>query len=310
MSSAFIDVFLITGFLGSGKTTFLCQLLTQIMENPQFKIGVLINEFGTMNVDSDILPKAEINFLEINGGSIFCSCLHTEFIESLKLLHESTEINTLFVEASGLSNPSMIFQDLNIVKQQIGDIYKLRETICLIDSSNFMKLKEVMVNITTQVQVASIALINKIDLVDSRVLALIEQTLHIISPSIKIFKTNFGKLAFKKLGLSPIQKSESIKAKRDTKGGYQSLTMTQTESFLESKFIHFINQIKESTFRIKGNIQLEEKWYRIDGVEENVSITPLDSNSSQGRLVIIYKETLNLDEIQQGWNILGISNQS
>ena len=118
MLSPFIDVYLITGFLGSGKTTFLCQLLEQIKKHPQLRIGVLMNEFGAENVDSGLLPESELEFVEINGGSIFCSCLHTEFIQALKLLHESTEINTLFIEASGLSNPSMLFQDLTIVKNQ------------------------------------------------------------------------------------------------------------------------------------------------------------------------------------------------
>ena len=71
-----IDLYIVSGFLGSGKTTFLKNMLFNFDKK---KTGVLVNEFGAVNIDSVRLSGDTIKMVEINNGSIFCSCLKGDF---------------------------------------------------------------------------------------------------------------------------------------------------------------------------------------------------------------------------------------
>ena len=102
-----IDIILVTGFLGVGKTTLLNRLIERYKSK---KLGVIINDFGKISVDGillrDLLPDSQNNsIIEIKNGSIFCSCLSVDLVTALK---EYIELNPdlLIIETSGLSDPS------------------------------------------------------------------------------------------------------------------------------------------------------------------------------------------------------------
>ena len=109
--------FLITGFLGSGKTTFLKMITTQF--GNKLRIGIVQNEFAPGAVDGTELKNSGSSFeiLEVNNGSVFCVCLLGSFIKSLSEFVETHQPDMLFLEASGLSDPTktispFIFPDL------------------------------------------------------------------------------------------------------------------------------------------------------------------------------------------------------
>ena len=77
-----LQLYLIGGFLGSGKTTFLKHMLEN-MENR--KIGVLVNEFGNISIDGTVVRKQGMEMVELNNGSIFCACLKDSFVKTLKM---------------------------------------------------------------------------------------------------------------------------------------------------------------------------------------------------------------------------------
>ena len=100
------SVFLITGFLGSGKTTFLTQAIR--FYNGKKKIGVIQNEFAPANLDGKELIRTvdqKFDLLEINNGSAFCVCLLSDFLSSLEQFITQYQPDILFIEASGLSDP-------------------------------------------------------------------------------------------------------------------------------------------------------------------------------------------------------------
>ena len=90
-----IQLYLVSGFLGSGKTTFLRQLLLQ-MQN--VRVGVIVNEFGSIGIDGKVLQQGDTKMVEINNGSIFCACLKDGFVKTLVAFLEQP-IDVLFIEA-------------------------------------------------------------------------------------------------------------------------------------------------------------------------------------------------------------------
>ena len=69
-------LYLLTGFLGAGKTTFLTSVLNDL---PDKKVAVIMNEFGKVGIDGPIIQKDGMELVELNRGSIFCSCLQLSF---------------------------------------------------------------------------------------------------------------------------------------------------------------------------------------------------------------------------------------
>ena len=75
-----IKLYFLTGFLGSGKTT----LLKNLLENMEgMKVGVIQNELGKISIDGTVLQNDDIHMVELNRGSIFCSCLRLSFVDAL-----------------------------------------------------------------------------------------------------------------------------------------------------------------------------------------------------------------------------------
>ena len=106
-----IKLYVLTGFLGSGKTTMLLKILDNLS---QHKVGIIQNEFGRIDVDSEILKRDGLVMTELTRGSIFCTCLQLKFSQALAEMSKQ-DIEYLFVESSGLADPSNIDEILEAV---------------------------------------------------------------------------------------------------------------------------------------------------------------------------------------------------
>ena len=104
MESANTQLYVLTGFLGAGKTTVLLKILEQLKGH---RVGIIQNEFGKLGIDGTILRNDDIHMVEINRGSIFCSCLKLNFVNALSEMAQQ-DFEYLFVESSGLGDPSNV----------------------------------------------------------------------------------------------------------------------------------------------------------------------------------------------------------
>ena len=105
-------VYLISGFLGSGKTTFLNRIIHAFPDNRSLMI--LMNEFGEMGLDGALVENDELDMLEISKGSIFCVCVKTDFIKGLTNIAQNIQPDVLIIEATGVANPSDLKRDLRL----------------------------------------------------------------------------------------------------------------------------------------------------------------------------------------------------
>jgi len=181
-----ISSFVITGFLGVGKTTLLTNSVQHYL--PDKKIAVIVNEFGDIGIDSKILTNVYSEVLEISEGCICCQ-LSEEFEKGVMEIIANYSPELIFVETSGASEPFPIYMSL----QNLG--VGVEGVICVVDAKHFSSYKE---NSTAKYQLggSNIIVLNKTDLVnDSEALA-VENEIREIKDKYNIKNMMTGKPIF------------------------------------------------------------------------------------------------------------------
>ena len=184
-----IPLYIITGFLGSGKTT----LLKRIVENyaDTLKIGVVQNEFAALNVDATELRHTgkAFSLLEVNRGSVFCVCRVADFKTGLSQFVDEFDLDAVFLEASGLSDPIAVVEILQAPELR-GRVF-LGKIWCIVDASTFLQMEQVNVRLAHQVRVADVVLVNKIDKADPLSIETIINRVQEINPLAEVVQTSY-----------------------------------------------------------------------------------------------------------------------
>ena len=176
-------LYVLTGFLGSGKTTILLKLLEQLKGH---RVGVIQNEFGKLSIDVEILRDGDIKMVELNRGSIFCTCLKLSFVQGLAEMAKQN-LEYLFVESSGWGDPSNLEEILAAAKELAGEVFDFQGAICLVDAVNFFdQLADGQPSdeetVYRQVKHCHLAVVTKVDLVDPQRLEAVEAKIREINP--------------------------------------------------------------------------------------------------------------------------------
>ena len=297
-----IKLYLLAGFLGAGKTTFLKKLIDKLSDK---KVGIIMNEFGKISIDGLLIKKNGIDILEINNGSIFCSCLKEPFIEGL-ITYSELPIDYLLVESSGMADPSSVKHLLNsVIGKMKGKSYDFRGTICIVDAVHFLEQVELLVAIRKQIAAGSLIIINKIDLCDEENLRSVEQTIREINPTAELHRTSYCDIDFNFLDRdftdsNTIEIEESCNTPFNRPVAY---TLSSNDPLDKDKLEDFIKSLAPSTLRIKGFFRLKEGWHQIDAVKEQIEIIPTAIEQDTSKLVIIAGSgLLSLQEIFNQWD--------
>ncbi len=174
-----IDVWLLTGFLGAGKTT----ALNYLLRSPVFadrKITLVINEFGKISIDGQLVEPGAYSKYEINKGSLFCICTKTDFLrifQEIRLL----EPDVVLVEATGIAETSDLEQLLceSVLK---GDFH-IQANLCIVDGVNFIKTAAFLKAAVSQVRWADGLVINKTDQLSDKEIQQVTGILKELNPS-------------------------------------------------------------------------------------------------------------------------------
>lgn len=190
MNQNHVPVTLISGFLGSGKTTLLNHLLRFHWNNEQ--IGIIVNDFGKISLDDQLIEKRTDDILTLRNGCICCSLLSglQSTIEKLTSVHN---VKAIVMEASGIADPSQvqrIFQENSLVKDRII----LDTVVTVIDALNYQRFVDEILVLRDQTEAAGLLLLNKTDLVDKKKLKQIEQLLRLQNPEALILRTVYAKV--------------------------------------------------------------------------------------------------------------------
>lgn len=183
--------YLVTGFLGSGKTSLLKHILKELASKK--RIAVIQNEFAPTSADgAELLTMKEpFKLVEVNNGSVFCVCMLGTFIQTLDKLLKEYHPEMVFLEASGLSDPVNILELLQDVK--IKDHIALQHIFAVVDALHFNKGLKMLSRVKHQIMIADTLILNKIDL-NTGDLSGIENMLKELNPFAEVVYTKHGKM--------------------------------------------------------------------------------------------------------------------
>ena len=265
-------LFVLTGFLGAGKTSFLQHVLEAFSDK---KLAVIQNEFGKIGIDGTILQKQGIPIKEINRGSIFCSCLQLSFVEALAELAKS-DAESLFVESSGLADPSNIRDILKSVEVLAGDVYDFQGVICLIDGVHFPKQVKDTETVDRQLKHCDVAIINKIDLISEEQYKKVFSLVRGVNPHCQVLSCAHGQadLSFMKEAFLQGDWAFSEESLNTVDNKPKTISLLCTESVEKGRFQQFLQAVLPECYRIKGFFLLDRSWMQVDVVEELIDYKP------------------------------------
>lgn len=301
-----VPFFFITGFLGSGKTTLLNRLLDEAAAQNK-KCGVIINEWGRVNIDSGLIQAKGIVIEELNNGQVFCSCLSGNFVQALALFAERP-LDMVIVETSGMANPVPLKNLLSEIDRLTGLHYDYRGMTTLVDPESFPDLVEVINAVEEQIIASQRVIINKIDLADPKTLHEVRQKVHELNPFAEIIETSHARVEGL-LDAPALPRRANEFTVRKVKTPYKRPThhiITTSESLAPEKAEAFVRSILPGALRIKGFVMDAARgWFYVDGVNDRVEVKSLEASGKEAKIVIIPKAGQELEaKVESAWNAI------
>ncbi|MEP1577085.1 CobW family GTP-binding protein [Roseibium album] len=177
-AQAQIPVTVLTGYLGAGKTTLLNRILT---ENHGQRYAVIVNEFGEVGIDNDLLVESDEEIFEMNNGCICCT-VRGDLIRTVQnLMKRKNAFDAIIVETTGVADPAPVAQTF-FMDDDVRASARLDAVVAVVDSRHVLQRLEDTEEAEDQVAFADVILINKTDLVSPEELSVVEARIRSINP--------------------------------------------------------------------------------------------------------------------------------
>jgi len=181
-----IPVTVLTGYLGAGKTTLLNRILS---EDHGRKYAVIVNEFGEIGIDNDLIVDSDEEVFEMNNGCICCTVRGDLIRVIAGLMKRKDKFDQILIETTGLADPAPVAQTF-FADEDVQKKAALDSIVTVVDAKHFLARLADSKEAEEQVAFADVILLNKTDLVPPADLAAVEQEIRAINPVATIHRTS------------------------------------------------------------------------------------------------------------------------
>ena len=252
----------ITGFLGAGKTTLLNYILTH---NGGLKFGVVVNDYGDINVDADLVAAKTDEKLELTNGCICCSLKTLDLQDAIdQFTHPNAGIDYILIEASGLAQP----KDLALtLRNTIGLRVRLDGIVTVLDAYNLEKNASASDLASEQIEYTDFVIINKTDLISKEKIKQIRQLIKSINPKARVLEAVSGAIDLRLIldqdvFLSHIKEFDESHTHDHVHDQFETFSFSADQPLHPKRFQEFVNtQLPTTVYRAKGFVDLGSKGH-------------------------------------------------
>ncbi len=259
-----VSFFILTGFLGAGKTTVLNEILT--LEHSS-RIAVLVNELGRISIDTKMILQSDDDVLELAGGCVCCAIdIKNDLWNGIDDVISRSNPDHVILETTGIAEPSAIINGFQYLEKTIAEKIQLAGIICVVDVT--MSMDEIRPEILDQIQSADRILLSKVDKASAKeiqrvhqLIAKINATSEVVSfPKNEIGKRNMSNWI---LEIRPPQKIYSLSNNHhkntDHLGQITAVSFSDNAPLVAETLMTLIESMKKDFLRIKGCVFISGK---------------------------------------------------
>jgi G3E family GTPase len=256
-----VPVHLISGFLGSGKTTLLQNLLNHCLANG-VKPAVMMNEYGEVNIDGELLRGQGFSVREMTNGCICCTIGGTLGLALQEVA--SLKPDVIFIEATGLADPIELVDQAT--KEDVLPLVRVASLIAVLDPVNFAYLaEELHSGIRQQTELADVVLLNKRDLAETAQLETIAAQIRALNPRAEVVITQRGVMDYDRLLSTKGEVLSSLVSPRcaPVHDHFHTLTALCETPLVRERFEQFMHTLPQTVWRAKGFVRFTdsaEQW--------------------------------------------------
>ncbi len=249
-----VPITIIAGFLGAGKTS----LLTHLLHSSHGKrMAVLVNDFGKLNVDAELIVRVEGETISLTNGCICCTIRDDLLTEVLNLLRQEAIPEHIIIETSGVSDPTLVAHTFQM--QAIQGMVEVESIISVVDADQALSLENEFLELAIrQIQVGDLLVLNKTDLVSPEKKSVLKTFIQSKAPKARIIESVMGRVPIDLiLNNSRFDLNQLPKITQDHNLEFETWTYTSSEMFTFMALRKALEQLPAGIYRAKGFVQLE-----------------------------------------------------
>lgn len=284
-----IPLVLVTGFLGSGKTTFLRRIAQSSVGHD---VVFLVNEFADLNIDATRVEGLGFEVFRVTGGSLFCECRVGDFLANLDRIAwhfaaNGGRLRGVVIETSGIADPEVMAKLL--AETGMAAHFAVARIIALVAPYRFEAFLRAYPNLGSQIRTADYVLLNKCDLASEEDLIAVEAKIRELKPTVEVRRTCFADAEIPLWEISPVARRETGQL-AGCANPYASLTFTPGPGCTVDTLRGLCQNHGDRLLRVKGVLAEGARSFEVDFASGEFTANPLPTGPSAPHLVVIVGE--------------------